>query len=167
MFYFNRCGQLVEGDEPSTTKLIKRAAHVIAYTDGSYNDTTNTWGAGVVIYPKGREGSRIELSESGPDLYGSRNITGEAYAVLLAVRTIYQEFGCVELEVRHDYIGLAKWFDHEWGIKSMIARSYTESIDAYKDLLNISFRQVKAHSGDILNERADALARAAAGLKAR
>lgn len=129
------------------------------YVDGSYRD--GYWGAGAFII--GASGDTRELSDSGVDTSGIRNVAGETQAVLMALRFLYKnaprpENGKVQVEIYHDYEGLQKWADGEWKANKEDTQAYVTAINKAREYFDITFVKVKAHSGNQYNECADRLA---------
>lgn len=91
------------------------------YSDGSYKN--GIWGAGAVILQETPFGFNPvqELSFYGEDADGIRNVAGEIYGVLEALRLLFkinQSSRDVDsVTVYHDYEGLQKWADGEWKAK--------------------------------------------------
>lgn len=133
---------------------------VIAYVDGSYDDSQKRYSFGcVIITPQGEI-----ICESGanedPEAVVSRNVAGELMGTMFAVRWAYNN-GHLSILIRHDYEGIAKWFTGQWKANSYCAKKYLEYMGKYKNVMNISFEKVTAHSGDKYNEIADELAKKA------
>ena len=102
------------------------------------------------------------LFRSVPQFAASRNIAGEILAVVLVVEACKKISDLEELVIYYDYAGIECWAKGLWKANTLIARTYQHSIS---DLpFRLSFRKVKAHSGNVYNERADSLAKAACGL---
>lgn len=132
------------------------------YSDGSYKN--GIWGAGAVIL-RGEEPdfeTIKELSFSGIDTEGSRNVTGEIQGVLEALRYLFkvnQKTQDVEsISVYHDYTGVQKWADNEWVRNKPLTVDYFQRIQKARESFPISFVKVKAHSDNLLNDAADYLA---------
>ena len=133
------------------------------YSDGSYKN--GIWGAGAVILQETPFGFNPvqELSFYGEDADGIRNVAGEIYGVLEALRLLFkinQSSRDVDsVTVYHDYEGLQKWADGEWKAKKVATQDYRDRVAKARQYLPIQFVKVKAHSSDRLNEKADALAK--------
>ena len=133
------------------------------YSDGSYKN--GIWGAGAVILQETPFGFNPvqELSFFGEDADGIRNVAGEIYGVLEALRLLFkinQSSRDVDsVTVYHDYEGLQKWADGEWKAKKAATQDYRDRVAKARQYLPIQFVKVKAHSSDRLNEKADALAK--------
>ena len=69
--------------------------------------------------------------------------------------------GVGKLTIFHDYQGIASWCLREWKTNKEGTIAYKQYYDSLKGQMDISFQKVKGHSGDVWNDRADELARAA------
>lgn len=141
-------------------KLAEESNTVIAYVDGSYDDSQKRYSFGcVIITPQGEI-----ICESGanedPEAVVSRNVAGELMGTMFAVRWAYSN-GYLNILIRHDYEGIAKWFTGLWKVNSYCAKKYMEYMNKYRNVMKISFEKVTAHSGDKYNEMADELAKKA------
>lgn len=134
-----------------------------AYVDGSFNATTKVYGAGALLFI-GENENPILLSQPGnhPAFAGARNVAGEVMAATLVIEACKKIPQLDELTLYYDYAGIECWPKGQWRANTELSRSYREST---KDLpFSLSFRKVKAHSGDPNNEKADILAKKACGL---
>ena len=133
-----------------------------AYVDGSYNAATSTYGYGVVIV----DGDDFyEFSGSGNDveMASMRNVAGE---VLGSQRAISEAIamGLSSIVVHYDYQGIECWANGSWKRNKNGTIAYHDFIQNAKDLIEIKFVKVKAHSGVELNEKVDKLAKEAVGI---
>lgn len=131
----------------------------VAYVDGSYNVKSGEYGCGVVFF---YEGERTEISQKGEDeeLASMRNVAGEILGAELAMREAFRR-GVGKLTIFHDYQGIASWCLGEWRTNKEGTIAYKQYYDSLQGQIEISFQKVKGHSGDVWNDRADELARAA------
>ena len=88
-----------------------------------------------------------------------RNVAGEVLASTEAMK-LACELGIKELTIYHDYEGIAAWPLRKWKANKEGTIAYRDYYDSIKERLNVKFVKVKGPSGDALNERADALAKA-------
>ncbi len=146
------------------------------YVDGSFNANTGEYGSGIVIV---RNGIIVgEFSESNYDKEFSKlmNVAGEVTAARLSI-DIAKEKKLEEIVICYDYKGIELWAINEeyCGIRSFSDekswRTNKEGTKEYKECMfnahkkiKIHFKKIKAHSGDIFNDRADELARNVIGL---
>lgn len=79
--------------EKSLLEDLKRG-YVVAYTDGSYEESVNAYSYGAVIFTP--DGKKEELSGKGndPGFLSSRNVAGEAEGALAAIKwTLVNGYG--------------------------------------------------------------------------
>jgi ribonuclease HI len=142
---------------------------ILAYVDGSYNKDRNIYGSGVFLLSNDEE---KEISESGnePAMLDMWNVAGEVYASMLAINYAINA-GYHKIIIYHDYTGIAGWVNgySTNGKPSKIWNANEEGAKIYKNFgaeakrsIEIDFVKVKAHSGDMYNNRADKLAKLAA-----
>jgi ribonuclease HI len=140
----------------------KELSEPYAYVDGSYNAATSTYGYGVVLV----DGDNVyEFSGSGSDaeMASMRNVAGE---VLGSQRAITEAIamGLNSIVVHYDYQGIECWANGSWKRNKNGTIAYYDFIQNAKDLIDIKFVKVKAHSGVELNEKVDKLAKEAVGI---
>nr|WP_314634237.1 ribonuclease H family protein [uncultured Oribacterium sp.] len=135
----------------------------IAYVDGSFEKDNGVYGYGVVFIEK--NGTIEEHFDSGrEESYQSmRNVSGEILGALKAA-SLAVEKGYSSIAIFHDYQGIASWATGEWKCNKEKTIEYREKMLEFQKKLIISFHKVQAHSGDYFNERADLLAKLAAGI---
>ena len=94
---------------------VTMVGEAIAYVDGSYNDQTNEYGAGVAFFS---DGKLTEFSEKGnnPEAATMRNVSGEVKAAMIAMREAYSR-KLTRLVIYHDYQGIADWCTGAWKTK--------------------------------------------------
>lgn len=135
----------------------------IAYVDGSFEKDSGVYGYGVVFIEK--NGNIEEYFDSGrEESYQSmRNVSGEILGALKAA-SLAVEKGYSSIAIFHDYQGIASWAKGEWKCNKEKTIEYREKMLSYQKQIKITFHKVLAHSGDYFNERADLLAKQAAGI---
>lgn len=132
---------------------------VIAYVDGSYNQKSKIYGAGVVYIT---EDKIEEFYQSYQDKYHiHRNVAGEVKGSELAIEKAIKDKKKY-IYIHHDYQGIASWAKGEWKANNDLTISYKEFIKKAKDKIEINFIKVKAHTNDKYNDLADSLAKKAA-----
>ena len=137
------------------TSIIK-ASEIEIYIDGSFKKHQSIYAGWAFVVVKN---NKIEYEEKGVTLTPalSGNIDGEVLASTKAI--IWAKKQNLKACIIYDYQGVESWANQSWSAKSQIAKNYQEMI---KDkLIHISFKKVKAHSGNAFNERADELAKLA------
>lgn len=133
-----------------------------AYIDGSFDSKTNAYSFGGVLIIDGKEYPYKKKFE--PDEYSSlRNVAGEIQGAGFII-TYAVKKGIKELHIFYDYLGIEKWFTHEWKANSKIAVDYQILADRVKDKIKVYFHKVKSHTNNHYNDYADKLAKEALGL---
>jgi ribonuclease HI len=125
------------------------------YVDGSFSPKSPYAGWGWVLLID-REW-KYERSGKTPIPALSRNIDGELYATVDAIRTLASK--CETLNICHDYEGIEAWATGRWKAKSEIALRYIEVLQDLKSQVKLRFHKIDAHTGDRWNEKADELAK--------
>lgn len=135
-----------------------------AYVDGSYNAKTKTCGAGVILYDQ--HGNHLKFTNSTEEegFASMRNVGGELLGAESAIKMALG-LGMKFLTIYHDYVGIGAWARGDWQANNPYTQGYVHVVDnALNDGMKLSFVQVKGHSGDKLNDEADALAKGACGI---
>ena len=133
-----------------------------AYIDGSFDSKTNAYSFGGVLIMDGKEYPYKKKFE--PDEYSSlRNVAGEIQGAGFIIAYAVKK-GIKELHIFYDYLGIEKWFTHEWKANSKIAIDYQILADRVKDKIKVYFHKVKSHTNNHYNDYADKLAKEALGL---
>ncbi len=145
----------VRGDE-HTAAL---SCEATAYTDGSYDVSDGRFSYGVVLF---RDGEKLTFSAafSDPELSSMRNVAGEIKGAEFAMRYCV-DAGIKSLEIFYDYRGVETWCTGEWKASKDGTKRYKRFYDSIKDDLSVKFTKVKGHSGNVYNDEADSLAKAA------
>lgn len=137
------------------------ANSVIAYVDGSYNQKLKVYGSGVVYITDDKE---LELMKSYDDAYHiHRNVAGEVKASELAIEKAIEDKKA-QIIIYHDYQGIASWANGDWKTNNNLTKAYKNFIDQAIKKIKIDFVKVKGHSNDKYNDKADQLAKEAAGI---
>ncbi len=134
--------------------------HLIAYVDGSFDVNAGRYSFGCVLLTP--DGKIIKESGNGdnPDSLAIRNVAGEMLGAMYAVKWAAKN-GYKSIELRYDYVGIEKWARGEWKTNHVLTGKYAAYMKHMEEYVQISFQKVKAHSGDLYNEEADKLAKAA------
>ncbi|MCS6790387.1 MAG: hypothetical protein NZ580_05360 [Bacteroidia bacterium] len=96
------------------------------------------------------------VPQEDPDLSAHRQIGGEIYAVVQALRWCNKR-GWRECTIYYDYEGLERWASRQWKARSPLTRRYVAFLQ--KVPITISWVKVPAHQGCYWNEQVDRLAR--------
>jgi len=147
------------------------------YVDGSYNANTGEYGSGIVMVKNGVIVGEFSESNFDEEFSKLMNVAGEVTAARLSV-AIAEEKGLKEIVICYDYKGIELWaineryvgirsFSYEapWKANKEGTKEYKECMFDAHEKIKIHFKKIKAHSGDVFNDRADELARNAIGLK--
>lgn len=134
----------------------------VAYVDGSYDHSILAYGSGVVVLYNQKKYTCSKMNNH-PDLVEMRNVAGEIEASMIAMR-FAKEHHCQHLQICYDYEGIEKWCTGEWKTNKVGTKAYKEYYLEMVQLFKISFKKIKSHSGNELNDQADELAKKALGL---
>ena len=145
-------------DKPQLTTT----ADCIAYVDGSYDHSILAYGAGVVLFYDKKKYTASKMNNH-PEMVGMRNVAGEIEASMIAMRFAY-EHQCQHLEICYDYEGIEKWCTGVWQANKPGTMMYRDYYLKMSQHLKITFKKIKSHSGNTLNDEADMLAKKALGL---
>nr|VZR98114.1 Ribonuclease H [Mycoplasma feriruminatoris] len=129
----------------------------IAYTDGSFNVSDNTFSYGVVIFFKNRE-FHISQRFNNPDLASLRNVAGEVIAVKQTIKFCIAN-KISKVIICHDYQGVSKWALDQWKANLDFTKEYKEFLNKYKNQVDVEFKWVKSHTNNKYNDLADMLAK--------
>lgn len=132
---------------------------ITIYTDGSYNPSIKTYGAGIVVCKGNIVIDKIKYNST--KYHSAKNIAGEILASVEAI-AYCKEKGYNDIVINHDYIGIGNWADGVWKTKQELTIKYKAFVNSYRDSgMNIKFNHVKAHSGNKMHDLADKLAKEA------
>ena len=137
------------------------AAHsdaLLAYVDGSYNDSLKKYAFGCVfLFGDGRIYTEYGNGDN-PQSLQHRNVTGEMLGAMYAVRFAMLN-GFKEIEIRYDYEGIEKWVTGAWRSKTELTQKYAEAMREWGKSIRITFTKVAAHTNIKYNELADQMAK--------
>lgn len=147
--------------------LKNRDDNIIFYTDGSYNEKLNLAGYGIVIIYN-KIIIDIYCTLNNKKLIQYRNVYGELEAVK-EVFNLAKTYNWKNFEINYDYIGVENWINGTWKTNELYTYQYADYINkTIKELnINVKFKHIKGHSGNVLNDRADNLAKKGANKKLR
>lgn len=155
------------GMEPASENFVQNADLkegdcVKIYVDGSYNSATREFSYGMVVL--GKEGEETYSCRfDDEDLAAMHNVAGEIKGAQAAMQYA-MDHKLSEIEIYHDYEGIAKWCLGEWKTNKEGTRAYKAFFDSASRLVKIRFVKVTGHSNNKYNDMADKLAKEALGL---
>ena len=143
------------GDAP---REVPEAGTLLAYVDGSYDNSLKRYAFGCVfILPDGR----IYVEYGNGDKEQSlrhRNVTGEMLGAMYAVKTAMLS-GFSKIEIHYDYEGIEKWVTGAWRSRTELTGKYATSMREWGKSVKICFAKVAAHTNVYYNELADRTAK--------
>lgn len=141
--YTKLCESLEEGE-------------AIAYTDGSYDERTQNFGYGCVLYMS--SGEKIFSGCSNERHFSElRNVSGECLGAIMALKEAVKA-GCSKLTIYHDYNGIGYWGTGAWQARCLVALLYVEYLKKVQQYMTVEFKWVKGHGDDAHNIRVDRIA---------
>lgn len=131
---------------------------LLAYVDGSYDDSLKKYAFGCVfILPNGKVYTEYGNGDNEQSLQ-HRNVTGEMLGAMYAVKTAMLN-NYNRLEIRYDYQGIEKWVTGEWRSKTELTQKYARAMREWGKSIELRFFKVAAHSNVYYNELADKMAK--------
>lgn len=131
-----------------------------AYVDGSFDLQLKKYSFGCIVLEPNGSITRESGSGEAPNLLKIRNVAGEMMGALRAVRWAIK-YGYSAVEIHYDYAGIECWVTDAWEAKQDVTKNYEDYMKKMMKRIQISFRKVKAHSGNHYNEEVDHLAKEA------
>lgn len=129
------------------------------YIDGSYINDRIGWGAVILKNGEFRHELSGEITDS--TIKSMRQVGGELKAAMESLQWCRRN-GISSYSLYFDYEGIRHWAAGSWQAKNPFTRAYRDFMQNNREV-NIDFIKVAAHSGDRWNDRADLLAKKAAG----
>ena len=130
----------------------------IAYVDGSRMNGRVGFGAVIL------KDEKILAELSGPveeqDMCSMGQVGGELQAVYATLEWCSKQ-KVKQVTIIYDYLGIEKWPTKGWKAKKTSTQAYAAYVN--NSGINITWKKVKAHSGDKWNDHADELAKAGTG----
>lgn len=131
---------------------------LLAYVDGSYDNSLSKYAFGCVFLLEGGEIRLAFGNGDHPQSLQHRNVTGEMLGSMYAVRTAMLN-GFREIEICYDYEGIEKWVTGSWRSKTELTQKYVRSMREWGKSIKMIFTKVAAHSNVFYNELADRTAK--------
>ncbi|MDE7254367.1 MAG: ribonuclease H family protein [Acetatifactor sp.] len=131
---------------------------LLAYVDGSYDDSLPKYAFGCVFLLEGGEIRLACGNGDNPQSLKHRNVTGEMLGAMYAVRTAMMN-GYQAVEICYDYEGIEKWVTGSWRSKTELTQKYAASMREWGKSIQIFYTKVAAHSNVEYNELADQMAK--------
>lgn len=151
-------------DYLSSKSTFSDKSGLIAYVDGSFNAKTKEYGYGCVIIENQKVIKQLSGKGNNEEYALMRNVAGEILGSLHAIKFALEK-GESFICIYYDYEGIEKWATKQWKANKRGTMEYVKAIESFQTKIDISFIKVLAHSGDLYNEMADALAKKAVGIR--
>ena len=132
------------------------------YVDGSYNSATEEFSYGMVVLLKNGE-EKYNAKFNDKKLAAMHNVAGEIKGAEAAMQYAI-DHKISEIEIYHDYEGIARWCLGQWKTNREGTKAYKAFYDEASRQVRIRFVKVTGHSNDKYNDMADQLAREALGI---
>ena len=144
--------------ESGQTADVPEPGRLLAYVDGSYEDSLKKYAFGCVfLLPDGRVFTQYGNGDNEQSLR-HRNVTGEMLGAMYAVMTAIKN-GFRGVELRYDYEGIEKWVTGEWKSKTELTQKYAAAMREWSQSIEIKFTKVAAHTNVKFNDLADKTAK--------
>lgn len=132
---------------------------VFAYIDGSYDNIQKRFSYAGIIFENGK---RFEFSDSSDNKeeVQLRNVAGELHAAMYVMKYALEN-KIKDITIYYDYAGIEMWATNKWKANLEFTKEYAIYSKLVMKKVNIIFRKVKAHSGNLYNEEVDKLAKEA------
>ncbi len=154
----NYLGITEEGEADVPPAGATSGESLLAYVDGSYDDTLKKYAFGCVFIPAdGHIYTQYGNGDNEQSLQ-HRNVTGEMLGAMYAVKTAMLN-GFQKVELCYDYQGIEKWVTGEWRSKTELTQKYAKAMREWGTKIQISFTKVAAHTNVKYNELADQMAK--------
>lgn len=126
----------------------------VAYVDGSFID--GSIGYGAVILKDQQIIDELYGRVDDPDAFASRQVGGEIRAVLETLQWC-KSHQISEITIYFDFLNIEKWATGAYKTNTPMTTAYKQAIDSCG--IKIYWHWVESHTGNVLNDRADALAK--------
>ena len=149
----------------SDKKEIPQMEHgLIAYVDGSFNAKKKVYGYGAVLIDGQQVIKRLYGHGDNEECLSSRNVAGEIFGALAAVKYAVEHPEYDGIVIYYDYMGIEMWATKKWKRNNVLTNEYAAFCERIFPHVKVYFHKVHAHTGDTYNEMADQLAKAGAAI---
>lgn len=153
---------LETSDKRCSVSEVSTDSHLIAFVDGSYEDSQKRYAYGcVLVLPD--ENVTLNGSDAVEDMVSMRNVAGEITGSCEAIKWAI-EHKYSSITIYYDYEGIEKWANDIWKANKPGTQRYKAFVAEMRQKIDISFQKVAAHTGVTYNELADKLAKEALGI---
>lgn len=129
------------------------------YVDGSFINGATGYGA--VVLENGKVVDELSGAVDASEVNETRQVAGELVAVKEALNWCC-EHSVAEVSIYYDYLGIEKWATRQWKTNQPLTKDYARFMGECP--IKIHWHKVDSHTGNLWNDRADALAKQGAGL---
>lgn len=150
------------GKDNTVAQKVSDGACLVAYVDGSYDDSQKRYAYGCVFVLE-EETQTLNGSDAEEEYVSMRNVAGEILGSEKAIDWAIKQ-GYRKIIIYYDYEGIEKWANDIWKANKPGTIRYKKFIADRRNQIEIEFSKVAAHTGDTYNEMADKLAKEALGI---
>lgn len=136
---------------------------LVIYVDGSFSLEKKNYSYGFVAINAGEKVYEENGVGEDEDAVSLRNVAGEVLGSLKAIDYAIEN-AYNKVTIVYDYQGIESWAKGTWKRNKTLTQNYHEEVQKKSKHINIMFKKVKGHSGDVYNDRADKLAKEALGI---
>ena len=145
-----------------TMQRIYSSSDAVAYVDSSFNEDTNEYSYGIVIFYDGGE-EHLSQKFKDPDMTTTGAIAGEIEGAKRTMKFCIDN-GIKSVDIFYKYDGIEKWCTGEWNANKHGTKEYQKYYNSIKNSLKVTFVKIKSALGNSFNDLANSLAKAAVGL---
>ena len=158
--YLGKDSNVFADDISLADSLELKENQVIAYVDGSFDESIGKYAFGCILILPDGEIVRESGNGDNPESIALRNVTGEMLGAMYAVKWSIVN-GYSSIKICYDYSGIEMWAVGQWKAKNDLTKKYADFMKENSKNIEISFQKIAAHTGNKYNEEADKLAKAA------
>lgn len=158
--YLDKGSDTSDNDISLTDSLELKENQVIAYVDGSFDESIGKYAFGCILILPDGEIVRESGNGDNPESIALRNVTGEMLGAMYAVKWSIVN-GYSSVKIGYDYSGIEMWAVGQWKAKNDLTKKYADFMKVSSKNIEISFQKIAAHTGNKYNEEADKLAKTA------